>query len=148
MDKLVILTDLSKFKLISNMHHGVRCLRFVVLPNPCYIKRSQKNNDIHAMQVLYQLSYGPICKFYYLYKINYNPNVNSEADWFCLISFNKIPSSAKRELVMRMLYIQKERFLAFKTKCINLRFYYWHLPTVQHWGCRFQPSTDKPWEVY
>ena len=45
------------------MRHGVRHLRFVVLPKPCYINRLQKNNALHAMQVLYQLSYGPKCVF-------------------------------------------------------------------------------------
>ena len=41
-DKLVIPPDQSKFKVISNLRHGVRHLRFVVLPKPCYINRSQK----------------------------------------------------------------------------------------------------------
>jgi len=45
------------------MRHGMRHLCFTALPKSFYINRSQKNNALHAMQVLYQLSYGPMWLF-------------------------------------------------------------------------------------
>jgi hypothetical protein len=41
------------------MCHGVRHSPFVVLAKTFYINGLQKKNALHAMQVLYQWSYGP-----------------------------------------------------------------------------------------
>ena len=61
--KIIIPIDQSKLEVISNMRHSVRHLRFFVLSKPCHIKRSQKNNALHTMQVLYKpnLTMAPNC---------------------------------------------------------------------------------------